>query len=116
MLSDASPARAISGGPNKGTAREEKELTVWTIEVATKALPHKGNFKARFQPLAGPNFGDAGPLRECAVGALARLGAKPLQNSRHSRMCPGVPSSRRRHAFLCQGSGNAMAGCDALCP
>lgn len=113
MLSGASPARAISGGPNKGTAREEKELTVWTIEVATKALPHKGNFKARFQPLTGPIFGDAKPHRDCAGGALARLGANPPQNPRHRRTRPSVPPSRRRHAFLGQSLNNAMAVCDA---
>lgn len=48
MLSGGKPARAISGGPSNGTAREAKELTVWTIKVATSALTHKGNLNVRF--------------------------------------------------------------------
>jgi hypothetical protein len=55
MLSGAKPARAISGGPSNGTAREAKALTVWTIKVATRALTHNGNLNSRFHPSAHLN-------------------------------------------------------------
>lgn len=74
ILSGGKPARAMRGGPSKGTAREAKELTVWTIKVATRALTHRGNLNIRFPPFVHLVLHATRPDRDCASGGAPRLG------------------------------------------